>query len=86
MRRFGLWSFVVLYILGMAVAAMAQTPIVTASSCDEQLNSEMFQKGGLIQQLAVTRAQLAVMTKERDEAKAALAKAAAKPESKKELK
>lgn len=78
MRRFGLCAVGVLLVLGMTVAALAQGPS-PQPSCDEQLNTEMFQRGGVIQQLAVARAQLAAVTKERDEAKAALAKATPKP-------
>jgi len=79
MTRFGLFAVGVVLTMVAAVSVMAQGPPAPQPSCDEQLNNEMFQKGGLIQQLAVARAQLAAMTKERDEAKAAVAKAMSKP-------
>lgn len=77
-----IWGMVLLFIAAMATMTMrvqAQGPSAPPPSCDEQLNNEMFQKGGIIQQLAVARAQLAAMTKERDDAKTALAKATPKP-------
>lgn len=78
MSWFVVWAIVMLLGIGASVVARAQGP---QPSCDEQLNNEMFQRGGVIQQLAVARAQLTAMTKERDDAKAALVKAAPKPSS-----
>jgi hypothetical protein len=76
MSRGGVFSMGCLVVIGSAVAVWAQGPPAPPPTCEEQLNNEMFQKGGIIQQLAVARAQLGEMTKARDEAKAALVKAA----------
>ena len=75
---FAVWG-TVLYLAGAAIT-LAQGPAAPQPSCDEQLNNEMFQRGGVTQQLAVARAQLQAMTKERDDAKAALAKVTPKTE------
>ena len=80
MSRFSVFAIGVLSALAMAVVALAQGPAAPPPSCDEQLNNEMFQRGGVTQQLAVARAQLQAMTKERDDAKAALAKVTPKTE------
>lgn len=52
-------------------------------TCEQQLNEETFKVGGLMQQLAVAREQLRFATKERDEAKAAIVKAAPLPATEK---
>lgn len=78
MRYWCLACALVIVVSGLA-PAWAQGPSAPPPTCEENLNNEMFQKGGVIQQLAVARAQLAQMTKERDEAKAALAKVTPKP-------
>ena len=77
--------FVIWFVAGLlswvpliAVAAWAQGPPPQAS-CEERLDNANFQTGGLMQQLAVATAQLRTMTKERDDAKAALAKASELP-------
>lgn len=62
-----------------SVSASAQGPPAPLPTCEEQLNNEMFQAGQLKQQLAVARAQLGEMTKDRDATKAALAKLTPKP-------
>jgi len=86
MTRFGLFAVGVVLTLVAAVSTLAQGPPAPPPSCDEQLNNEMLNRGGAIQQLgvatqnlAIVRSQLAAMTKERDEAKAALAKLTPKP-------
>lgn len=59
--------------------AWAQGPPAPPLTCEETLNNELFQKGGLMQQLAVARAQLSERQKELDAAKTELAKHAPKP-------
>ncbi len=71
MKSLSIFTFVVLIIIGLFVIVMAQQP---QAPCEEQLNNEMFQKGGVTQQLAVAKEQLRVMTKERDELKATAVK------------
>jgi hypothetical protein len=51
--------------------------------CEQQVNEEVFKAGALMQQLAIAREQVRVLTKDRDDAKAALAKTTPKPEEKK---
>lgn len=53
----------------LAVFAQAQGPTPPVP-CEDRLNTEMYNRGALLQELAVTRAQLAGITKERDELKA----------------
>ena len=86
MKRFGIFSVGCLVVLGAATHALAQGPSAPPPTCEQQLNGEMGAKGGVIsqlggviQQVAGLREQLAAMTKERDEAKAALAKASELP-------
>ena len=83
MIRFYVFAVAVLISLVGSVVALAQGPSAPPPSCEEKLDNATFQAGGLMQQLAVATAQLRAMTKERDEAKAALIKATAKPEEKK---
>ena len=80
--RFGLFSVVALLMLGISVVALAQgPPAPPPPTCEEQLNNEMFQKGAVTQQLAIAREQLRVITRERDDVKAALAKVTPKPDA-----
>jgi hypothetical protein len=80
--------------VGVAVALLvpvvglvgAQGPATPPPSCEDKLDNATYQTGALMQQLAVATAQLRVMTKERDETRAALAKATPKADPKAEVK
>lgn len=62
------------WVVGMAGIAWAQQPPAPPpASCEDQLDGELFQKGEVLKQWAITRAQLRAVTKERDDARAALA-------------
>ena len=58
-------------VMGTVFITMAQT---APQPCEDQLTDEIFQAGLLKQQLAITRNQLRLMTKERDALTAATAK------------
>ncbi len=70
-----------LLLIGLALTALAwgQGPPAPPPSCEEQLTNEMWQRGGVLQQLAIARSQVAALTKERDALQASLAKLAPKP-------
>jgi len=68
----------------LAVAHAQQPPAPPPASCEDQLDGELFQKGEVLKQWAIARAQLRAVTKERDDARAALTAATApKPAEKK---
>lgn len=72
----------IVFLLGMlfgvvwisGVPTLAQNPPAPPPSCEEDLNNQSYQLGGTIQQLAVVRAQLRAVIKERDDARAMVLK------------
>lgn len=66
-----IFSFVVGVLLGgFVLTVWAQAP---SAACEEQLNARLSQVGGLLQELASTREQLRISTKELNDLKTAKA-------------
>lgn len=63
--------------------ALAQSPPTPPPTCDEQLNRELWEKGGAIKDLAVAREQVRVLTKENAELKVKVVELKPKPEKEK---